>query len=286
MSPDLLSSLSRRDVGLVTGVTWLPAQAVPPEIVGTDGTMAEALAVLAVAVDLDFVLVPSHESWAEEAADALHSAGVRVLWAVSGMLGRIAASEGWAETLRMSAVRPEALSRALEATADDAIADVRAGLAMRADAFLIADDVAGASGPLLSPDFILDALMPIYGRVAEFVAETHSPLAFHSDGDIRLLMPSLSRAGYAGVHLAGLSEGRHVVCHMEARRQGLCVLGGIDARSLSQGVRQAGLRAAWLARTGSTAVCDGGGITSAEEFTAFVTALEAARAFFLAHTNP
>lgn len=289
MTAEVLSRLSGRDAGLVTGLTWLHADAIPADIVGTTSsgdTMAQSLAVLAAAADLDFVLVPAGESWAHEAADALHEAGVQVLWAVTGALGRVAVGEGWIETLRMSAARPEILSRALDDTVGDAIADFESGLAARADAFLLADDIAGADGPLLSPDFILDALVPGYGRLARLAADTDSALLFHSDGDIRLLMPSLARAGFAGVHLAGLSENRHVLCHAEARRLNLCVLGGIDAMSLNQGARRAGIRAAQLALRGDMAVCDDGGLASAAEFTSYVTALEAARSYFRAQTNP
>lgn len=286
MSAGVLSLLSGRDTGLVTGVTWLPAAAMPAVLVGTGDAIVRSLVTLATAAQLDFVLVPAEESWAEEAAHALHEAGVRVLWAVPGALGRIAAREGWTETLLLSAARPEELSRALDDTVSDAIADFEAGFAARADAFLLADDVAGASGPLLSPDFVLDGLMPGYHRLATLATETGSALLFHSDGDIRLLMPSLARAGFAGVHLAGLSDDRHVLCHTEARRLGLCVLGGIGAMSLSQGARRAGTRAARLALGGGTAVCDDGGLASAEEFSAYVVALEAARAFFRAQTTP
>ena len=48
-------------------------------------------------------------------------------------------------------------------------------------------------GPLVSPDYALEALMPCYRRLAE-EARKHGLLpTFHSDGDIRTLVPALAR---------------------------------------------------------------------------------------------
>ena len=103
---------------------------------------------------------------------------------------------------------------------------------------------------------------------------------FHSDGDIRALMPALSRAGYSAVHLGGLGPEAFAAAVVAARALGLAVAGGIEAVVLGTNPRHAGEVVGRLARAGRVLVCDDGGMTRAEEVTAYATALRAARDAF------
>ena len=151
-----------------------------------------------------------------------------------------------------------------------------------ADAVLIADDLAGPAGPLLSPDYALDALLPCYHHLALEVDAGGLPALFHSDGDIRMLLPALARAGFSAVHLAGLGADAFAASAAAARRAGLVVLGGIPAAALPDGAREAGERAGVVAASlGGTIVCDDGGITTFDQLNALGTGIDAARDVFL-----
>ena len=154
-----------------------------------------------------------------------------------------------------------------------------------ADAVLIADDLAGATGPLVSPDFALDALVPCYRSLAREAQAHDVPAIFHSDGDVRTLLPALKRGGFAAVHLAGLSVGPFVASHAVARGTGLVVLGGVEAAALGTGARRLGAQAGSLALAGGMLVCDDGGITSADEVAAYASALDAARETYAAASS-
>ena len=273
-----MEALHGGQLGFVCGMTWVSADALAALAYGTDAIgPADALATLARALELDFAFVPSHEPWAADAVAGLRAADVGSIWAVGGVLGRVGERVGWTEMLRMSVAEPGALAVYIGEALHEALDDVRAGARARADAAIIADDVAGATGPLVSPDFALDALVPCYRSLAR-EAERHGLIPiFHSDGDIRALYPALARAGFAGVHLAGLAEDAVAISFATAREEGLVVLGGIESATLLSGARRLGVHAGLLARTGGLLVCDDGGITSAEEVAALAGALEAAR---------
>jgi hypothetical protein len=276
-----IAALRGEDSGFVAGISWLPAEALRALVFGTgaDGP-AESLAVVVRALELDFAFVPADEPWARDAVDSLHDAGVAPLWSSAGVLGRLGDSLGWTETLRLTATEPGALAAPLAEALHDALDSARAGIAAGADAIVIADDLAGATGPLVSPDFALDALVPCYHALAAEVTSRGIPAVFHSDGDIRALLPALARAGFSAVHLGGLGGDPFSSAYTVARSSGLVVLGGIEAARLLEGARHAGVRAGSMALAGGMIVCDDGGLTTAEEVAAYATAVDAGREAF------
>lgn len=141
---------------------------------------------------------------------------------------------------------------------------------------LVADELAGASGPLVAPDYALDALVPCYQRISAEAEASALPMALHSDGDVRVLMPAFVRAGVSALHLGGLGPDAFAASLTAAHAAGLVVLGGIEAATLLEGARHSGERVGRLAVAGGLVVCDDGGLTRPEEVAAYATALEAA----------
>lgn len=257
-------------------LSWAPSDALRAltwQEAGED--VAETLASVAVALHLDLVFVPATEPWAEEAVSVLHRADVAVAWAVSGVLGRVAERYGWAETLRRSASEPGALAFSLSEALHDALTDVRRGQLLGADSFVIADDLAGESGWLLAPDFALEALVPCYAQLASV---SDVPCVFHSDGDVRVVYPALSKAGFSAIHVAVSGQATIARCFDAARGAGLVPMGGIEAKNLlTTGAAATGSFAGGLVAGTGAFVCDDGGMVHAEELAAYSTALEAAR---------
>ena len=275
------AAFAGEEAGLVMGVTWVPAPVSEALVAGTDASgPAEALQTLALALGLDFAFVSATEPWAAEAVELLHEAGVVAVWSVAGVLGRVGESVGWLLALRMTAAEPGTLAVALAEALHAALDEARRGAGAGADAVLVADDLAGATGPLVSPDFALDALVPCYASVAALVGAHDVPAIFHSDGDVRTLYPALARAGFSAVHVAGPTGDAFLMSLSAAHAAGLVALGGIEAATLLEGARRQGERAGVAARGGRLLVCDDGGITLPEEVAALATALDAARAAF------
>ncbi|NTW29146.1 MAG: hypothetical protein HGA39_07270 [Coriobacteriia bacterium] len=270
--------LRGESMGLVTGVTWVPIGAFAAPVPKKSSSAAYALTELASTLDVDFAFVPAGQERSAEAVRRLHHAGAAAFWSVAGVFGRVADRIGWAEALRATAGGPGALAAALAQELHAALDQVREGVAAEADAVVVADDFAGATGFLISPDFVLDALVPCYRLLA---AEAHAagiPAVFHSDGDVRALYPALKRAGFSGVHLAGLG-GDDLEASLEAAgRHGLMALGGIEVAALRrEGAARIGTRSGTFALDGGLMVCDDGGFNDAEEVADYVVAVDAAR---------
>ena len=241
---EALAHLRGEHRGLVTGVSWMPGELLEAAW-GRGGldAVAEEFAGAVTDLGLDFAFVPADEPWATRAVALLAGADVAALWATSGVLGRLADRLGWLEALRLTAAEPGALAAPLSEALHAALDSARAGLAAGADAVVVADDLAGASGPLVSPDFALDALLPCYRSIAAELAESDTPAIFHSDGDIRVLLPALARAGFSAIHVGSLATEPFEATLVTAGAVGMTVLGGIEAARLPEDAEQAGAAA-------------------------------------------
>ena len=274
-SLDLLGGANQ---GVGFAMTWIPAPALRALTWGSGiENEPEALAAVVATLAVDLAFVPAAEPWAAEAVNRLSQEGVVAGWIVAGPLGRVADARGWSSVLALSASGPGELALALDQALHDTLEDTRAGLAAGAEVIMCADELAGAAGWLVSPDFALEALVPCYRRVvAEWVPR--GPAVFHSDGDVRALMPTLGAVGFDGVHFgtAGRAGLRALVD--AAHSAGLCPLGGLPVQALrASGPHRVGRLAAELASRGRLILADDGGMSSAEEVTALSAAMDSAR---------
>lgn len=267
---------------LVTGISWVPAEALP--VLGTERNPsappdpAYSLASLVRAFSLDFAFVPSHADWAAECVSLLHDRHAAAVWAVDGVFGRVAARVGWMEAIRLSTAEPAGLASILAEELHAALREVRRGISLGVDAVVIADELAGPSGFLIAPDFALDALMPCYQGLATQIHTAQLAAIFHSDGDLRVLYPALARAGFSAVHLAGLGTSGLETALAAIRQHGLTALGGIEVASLAtEGVGHCARRVASLARAEGLVPCDDGGSVTTDDVVMVASALEAVR---------
>ena len=102
------------------------------------------------------------------------------------------------------------------------------------DVFVSTDDMAFKTGPLFSPKFFHDIVLPRYQRVAPKIT---LPWIIHSDGNVMPLLPDLLSLGIAGLH-------PHEKGAMDIRAmkrdygQRLCLLGNVDLNLLGIGSPQ------------------------------------------------
>lgn len=277
--PSASEVISGRAPGLASALTWVPPAALRALVWGSDVSgEAETRAAACVALGVDVAFVDASSEHAGEQVGALAAVGVGAVWAVTGVLGRVADVAGWAQTLRDTATSPGALAQALDRALHDALDDLRRGCALGVEAVVIADDLAAQSGWLVSPDFALEALMPSYRRLAHEAAECSAVAAFHSDGDVRALYPALARAGFSAVHLAGVDAATMAASVRSARAHGLTPVGGIGVGDLTaRGAAAVGADAGALAAGGPLVVADDGGFSDGAELAWLRAAFEAAR---------
>lgn len=258
----------------VSGVTFVDPALFPGEGCGALPP-AEVLARLCAELRLDFAFVPSWEPWAADAVGALRGVGVASLWVSPGVLWPALESIGLSAGLRLVARDPEELASALDVAAEAARFAVRAGLALDADGIVVADDLAGAAGPITPPAFLRASVFPRLATVALLARETGVPVLLHCDGAAERLYGDMRAAGFAGVHGDFGGPGRVEAALIAARSAGLGLVGGLSAAELTDVAAgmAAGRRIAALARRGGLAIADDGGVSTPAGCAALVAAL-------------
>lgn len=262
------------------GVSFLPTRAIDPMRWGVSHEPEVLLATVCAQLHLDFVFVSASEPWSQRAVGLLRESRTASFWVVDGPLGSVASSLGWGETLRRTVTGIDRLAPLMDQALEVALSQVGVGIAVGASAVVVAEDLAGSSGPLVSPDFANEELVPRLARAAR-AAEAHGlPAVLHCDGDSRAFLAGAARAGFSAVHVGGVGGEAFVRIMREARARGMRIVGGIEGDALRAGAPaavRAGTQASLFALVGDLLVADDGSISTPEEFSAFVSALEAAR---------
>jgi uroporphyrinogen decarboxylase len=261
------------------GLTFVPIETLGP-VIGASRAPAADLAEACATLGASFAFVAAEAPWAAEAVGALAEASVAPLVAFSGPLWPVIRARGITSGLRATLLQPEQIGVEL----DDGIEALIEGVARAAEwgarAVVLAEDLAGTGGPLVAPDFAIAELVPRYGRVVAAARAEGLPAVFHSDGDIRALLPAIARAGFVAVHAGGgLDFAGFERLFDAARASGLAVMGGLLTAELSSPVSAEviGSMLGVLAHGGGLFVADDGGITTPREVANLVTALAAAR---------
>ncbi|MFU8891019.1 MAG: hypothetical protein ACNA76_05085 [Anaerosomatales bacterium] len=261
------------------GVTFVPDEAILSLAWGSPAGDPLLTAVCS-RLSPDFAFV---ESWADQAAalcEAVAGCGTVPFWVVRGPLDHAASVTGWSETIAATVRKATALAPLLDEGVEAARASVRDAGACGAGAVVIAEDVAGAEGPLAAPDFVLGELLPRYGAICRTAAEEGLPVIWHSDGDTRAFLEAAAREGLRGLHPGGLGPEPFRHLFTRARQEGLVVLGGVPGWALRAGTipaLKAASSASLIARSGGLLVCDDGGVSTGEELGSLITALQAVR---------
>jgi len=264
----------------VCGVTFVAPEAVRALRWG-DSASSPLITTVCSRLAPDFAFVESHVPDPGSVCASVAGCGTVPFWVVAGPLGSVASERGWPETLTATIASPAELARELDVAVEAAIGAMRVGVACGAGAVVVADDLAGERGPLVSPDYALAELLPCLGRIAAAAAAEGLPAIWHSDGDIRAFVEAAAREGFVGLHPGGLGPEPFRRLFGRARRAGLVVLGGIPGWALRAGTLsavRAATSAALIARSGGLLVCDDGGVSTGEELGALVSALQAVRA--------
>ncbi len=261
------------------GLTFVPSGALEP-VAGEVPDPVDALVKASTALRGAFAFVPAAEPWSERCVTALSEAGVAPLWAVSGPLWPIIESRGALDGLRQTLTRPGEIGMELDLALDSLLLEVSRGARSGARAIVLAEDLAGTDGPLVAPDFAIAELLPRYERVVRNARSLGVPAVFHSDGDIRPLLPAIVRAGFVAVHAGGgLEFSAFDRLFWAARDAGLALVGGLLTAELGNAARAEAIGSAIgvLARAGGLFVADDGGITTTHEMEGLVSAVRAAR---------
>jgi uroporphyrinogen decarboxylase len=120
----------------------------------------------------------------------------------------------------------------LAARTEWCLAVFREAVRLGAEVLVLGDDAGHKDGPMISPRMWREFVLPCHSRIA---AEAGVPVLWHSDGDIRPLLPMAIEAGFAGVH--GLEPAAGIDLRHVKREYGrdLVLAGNVDVRVLCEG---------------------------------------------------
>lgn len=118
----------------------------------------------------------------------------------TGMIGRL----GWRHAIALIAQDPVASEAIMRNIVNGIRVDVERALEKGIEAVLLGDDLAGNSGLFIDPDYLEKHYFPLFSTWLQTLYANRIPVLFHSDGDIRCILPNLDAAGFSGLY--GLQE--------------------------------------------------------------------------------
>lgn len=195
---------------------------------------------------------------------------------VDGPFESLVSTLGWQLALKMFArmMKGDAsattqVRRCLAQETRRAIVTACRGLCEGADGILLGDDIAYSQGLLVPPGLIRSELLPLWAEIvcqvkAMRTASGDVPLiAFHSDGDIRIVLEDLVAAGFDAVHSLEPEAGIDLASLLPRYRGRLGLMGGLSVTHLTQGgecMMQYVCSLSQLARQGGLVVGSAAGI--------------------------
>lgn len=164
------------------------------------------------------------------AAKKMHLAAGAI---VNGPWQRYISLVGWDEAMQNMGRRGKSLDEALQQAEAAAAEDLGKWVKSGVDMILLADDVAYAGGPFVSPASLEQHLLPRYARLAKQGRTAGIPVGFHSDGRIDSLLPLLWAAGFQFYSLE--PEGTDPLRAWELLGEPVPLLSGLPAAWLMPG---------------------------------------------------
>lgn len=157
-----------------------------------DGGTADEIVAVAKSMQMDFCFfdrVPG-------AVGKAHTLDLTAGAVVNGPWQRWMVEVGWQEAMLQLAKESDLLRQGLAVATRQAEQEIDAWLEAGVDLILLADDIAYAAGPYMSPPQLDRFLLPLYQAMVARGALTGVSVGFHSDGCLDLLLPGLRQANF------------------------------------------------------------------------------------------
>jgi len=106
---------------------------------------------------------------------------------------------GWHNFSRLLVKSPGEARDVMQKLVADGVKSAVKALEAGCDGIIVADDLAGNRGPLISPSFLVKNYFPLLAHMLQGIGHRQAPCIFHSDGYIMELVPHLREAGFRGI---------------------------------------------------------------------------------------
>ena len=126
---------------------------------------------------------------------------------------------------------PAFVQRVMENRTAWCIAQYQCAVDLGAEIVILGEDVAFNDGPMIRPQRYRELVLPFH---REIVAALDVPVIWHSDGDMRALLPVAIEAGFVGVHGLEPAAGINLAAVRREFGRDLALIGNLDIRVLAQ----------------------------------------------------
>jgi uroporphyrinogen decarboxylase len=154
--------------------------------------------------------------------------GLFVFWVVNGAYQTVSMRDGFQNLMIQVARKPERVFEEMSHISEKITREIDLGLKAGAHGIILADDIAYTQGTFIAPSFVEEFLMPLWLEQVNAAQRLKAPIFFHSDGNIKNILPLIVAAGFNGLQCiepaAGM-EMRQVKSHYG---KDLCLMGNID----------------------------------------------------------
>ncbi len=154
---------------------------------------------LALALGMDLFVAEEGEAQEEYVLDS-HRSGLFTFWLVPGPLTMILEEYGWIEVSQALLKDSPTAIKLFSIAMSQVNTRIAHGLDLGVDGVIIADDLAGDSGPFIPPKVLNELYFPSIRPITSLLSKRQIPALFHSDGCFGSLLPSIWQAGFTGIH--------------------------------------------------------------------------------------
>lgn len=194
-----------------------------------EGGTADELVAVAAELQADFCFFNRLPG----AVGKAHSLGLAAGAVVNGPWQRWMLEVGWEQAMLQLAGGRDSVRQGLKMAAAQAEQEIAVWLDAGVDLVLLADDIAYASGPYMSPQQLHRFLLPLYQELRHQISAGGVGAGFHTDGRVDLLLPLLKQAEFQFYSLE--PEGTDPVRAWQLLGDSVPVFSGVPATWLMPG---------------------------------------------------
>ena len=185
---------------------------------------------------LDLVCVPADSEAGQasilsppaEDIDQFADEGLFVFWLVDGAFQSAMTDLGMTALMTAMARAPADFVQDLQQRCQTVMATMVRGVGAGVHGVIIAEDIAYGQGTYMSPDFIEHYLLPVWQAQVEAAHGLGVPVFFHSDGNVRAVLPHIVEAGFDGLQCIEPAAGMDMNAIQAQYGERLCLMGNID----------------------------------------------------------
>ena len=154
--------------------------------------------------------------------------GLFVFLLVDGAFQSAMTDRGMTALMTAMARAPADFVQDLQQRCQTVMATMARGVGAGVHGVIIAEDIAYGQGTYMSPDFIEHYLLPVWQAQVKAAHGLGVPVFFHSDGNVRAVLPHIVEAGFDDLQCIEAAAGMDMNAIQAQYGKRLCLMGNID----------------------------------------------------------